>query len=219
MRQLHAVAFDIDGTLYPNYRMYMVSARIFMKNFKLLTTFGNVRRELRRIRPINDFYALQTSIMAEELGLGIEETERIITKEFYTRWENVFHHVSLYPTVIETLAYLKHQGLKLAVLSDFPVKSKLKILNIEKYFDVALCSELTGYLKPSPEPFQALLDDLGVEPEHLLYVGNSYEYDIRGADQLGIRTAHLSYYTPTGSPADLTFTSYATFLKWIKQQV
>ena len=32
--EIKAVAFDIDGTLYPNYRLYIKMAFYFLKNFK-----------------------------------------------------------------------------------------------------------------------------------------------------------------------------------------
>ena len=219
MSKIRAVAFDIDGTLYPNRRMYLVSARLFVKNFTILKAFQSVRTELRRIRPIDNFQELQISLMAKKIGKDLEETREIITREFYTNWEKVFHHINLYPSVVETLSWLKGRGLPLGVLSDFPVETKLQILNIRDYFAAALCSEATGYLKPAAEPFQELLKALDVEPQDLLYVGNSYEYDVLGASRLGIRTAHISHYTPAGSPADITFSSYSSLMRWIKEQV
>lgn len=218
MAPLKAVAFDIDGTLYPNQRMYMLSTKLLVKNLKLFRAFYTVRRELRRIRPIHDFYATQTNLVAEKLGKNPEEIRDLITKEFYTKWEKIFYHVHLYPDAIRTLSWLKKKGILLGVLSDFPVEMKLNILDITDYFDVALCSESVGYLKPAAEPFHALLERLDVNPQNLLYVGNNYDYDVIGAHNLGIRTAHISRRAPSGSLADFTFSRYADLLAWIKEQ-
>ncbi len=219
MSSIKAVAFDIDGTLYPNSRMYAVSASLLARNLKLFRAFYAVRTELRNIRPINNFYDTQTMMVAEKMGRSVEETQALITEEFYTKWEKVFHHVNLHSGVIETFSWLEKRGIILAVLSDFPVETKLKILNIENYFRVALCSETVGYLKPAPEPFNALLEKLNVPPKNLLYVGNSYEYDVQGAARLGIRTAHIARRAPPCSPADITFSRYAVLREWLKRHL
>ncbi len=230
MKNFKAVAFDIDGTLYPNHRMYMASFGFALRNLPLLRKFNNVRRKLRKMRPIDDFYALQAKLLAEEIGVGEDQARDLIHREFYTNWESTLRHVHLFPGVVRTFSALKSENLSLAVLSDFPVVSKLKVLNIENYFDLELSSEEVGYLKPNPEPFMALLKGLGVRADELLYVGNSYKYDIKGAAALGIRTAFIRPYLAVGlgsrSPgknanyplADFCFTRYGQLLDWIRSR-
>jgi putative hydrolase of the HAD superfamily len=212
---IKAVAFDVDGTLYPNHRMYMASFGFAMKNFRLLNQFREVRHELRRLRPIDDFYAVQAALLARRIGGEAEAARELIQRVFYGDWEKVLHHVNLFPGVIELLSLLKNRGVPLGVLSDFPVVTKLSVLNIENYFDVEMSSEETGYLKPNPEPFEILAERLGVEAKHVLYVGNSYPYDIQGAHALGMSTAHIVRRPPAGSPADFSFTRYAALKDWL----
>jgi putative hydrolase of the HAD superfamily len=219
MTPIKAVAFDIDGTLYPNHRMYMASFGFAMKNIRLLNRFREVRAELRKLRPIDDFYTTQAALLAKRTGAEVEETRQLIQRVFYGDWERVLHHVNLFPGVVELLSILKNRKLPLGVLSDFPVVTKLSVLNIENYFDVEMSSEETGYLKPNPEPFRILSEGLGVSPEELLYVGNSYRYDIEGAQALGIQTAHITNRPVSGGVADFTFSRYEQLQSWLLEKL
>jgi len=74
-------------------------------------------------------------------------------------------------------------------------------------------SEETGALKPSPVPFLALADALGVSPDRMLYVGNSVSSDVQGASAVGMKTACVVHplaltagYRIPG--ADISFSSY-----------
>lgn len=215
MNYIRAVAFDVDGTLYPNSRMYLASLGFAMRNMSLLRRFQKVRRQMRDIRPIEDFYALQAQMLARELKKDHVQTRQIIDREFYGSWESVLDHVALYPGVIELLAGLRDRSVPLGVLSDFPVERKLKKLSVSQYFDVALGSESVGYLKPAAEPFETLVRELGIQPHQLLYVGNSYEYDICGAADLGIQTAHLTRKPVKNSRADFSFANYQQLGNWL----
>jgi putative hydrolase of the HAD superfamily len=48
-------------------------------------------------------------------------------------------------------------------------------------------SEEIGHSKPKSEAFVFVLQDLGLAPEHAVMVGDSLEYDVKGAEQAGIR--------------------------------
>jgi putative hydrolase of the HAD superfamily len=94
--------------------------------------------------------------------------------------------------VTETLLALKEGGLKLGLLSDFPPETKLKYLNIPDLWDTVLCSETIGALKPDPLPFAELARSMGLPPEKILYVGNSFPYDVAGAKKAGMKAAWVS---------------------------
>ncbi len=215
MKKIKAVAFDIDGTLYPNSRMYLASTGFALKNFSLLRRFRAVRAQLRKLEHIDDFYQTQAELLAQELGQDVDETRALIDRTFYGDWERVLEHVNLYPGVIELLSVLKERQLPLGVLSDFPVVTKLTVLNIENYFDVELSSEVSGRLKPHARPFELLIEQLGVDAADILYVGNSYEYDIVGAHAAGMQTAHITRRAKAHSLADFSFSRYAQLKDWL----
>ncbi len=198
---LKAVAFDIDGTLYPNRKMYARSIPFGIRNMRLMRVFGRVRKKLRTIRPIDDFYTLQAQLVAEELGTSYEATREKIDRVIYGEWEQVLNSVPIYPGVMQFIHDLRARGVRIGVMSDFPVHTKLRVLKLDGLWDAEVSAEETGYLKPSPEPFRVLSQNLGVDPEQTLYIGNSYHYDVVGAATAGMYTAHLE--SRTVPPAEI----------------
>ena len=217
--KLHAVAFDIDGTLYDNTIMHLKSIPLALCNLRLLREFRRVRLALRRTRPIEDFHALQAELLAARLGLKPAEARDLIDRIFYGTWERVLHSVPVYPGVRECVERLKAAGLKVAVASDFPVERKLEILGIAGLWDCEIATESVGYLKPNPEPFRALLDCLDEPPQRVLYVGNSYRYDVEGARAVGMSTAHLVRRPPRDSVADFSFFRFDSLTEWVLTKV
>jgi len=57
-----------------------------------------------------------------------------------------------------------------------------------RFFDAVAISETEGVRKPRPEIFRAVLDRLGVAPEHAVHVGDHLRDDVGGASALGLRT-------------------------------
>lgn len=219
MTRLRAVAFDIDGTLYDNSVMHRRSLGFALCNWRVLAAFRRIRLELRRIRPIENFSQLQAELLARELRTTPERAQEIIQTLFYDTWEQVLHRVPLCEGVRETVSAFRKAGLKLAVASDFPVRRKLGILGIEGLWECEISTEEVGYLKPNPEPFHALLDCLGEPADAVLYVGNSYRYDVEGARAVGMPTAHYTRRPVADSVADLSFSSYKILQDWVLTKV
>ncbi|MCX7656012.1 MAG: HAD family hydrolase [Treponemataceae bacterium] len=184
-----AVAFDLDGTLYPNGALYVRLIPFIVRHLRLLQAMGKARDILRQRGKVDRFYETQAELMAFYLKEAphnvYQKTERLI----YRGWEPLFTHIRPFPYVQETLREFKKAGLKLGLLSDFPPVQKLRYLGLFEYFDEILCSEEVGALKPDPFPFQILAERLGCSPERILYVGNSVSYDVRGAQRAGYCSA------------------------------
>jgi len=205
---IKAVAFDIDGTLYPNILMYVYSIPFFLAYPRFVFHFGKVRRKVRKIRPIENLRSAQALLLSKEMGISEEKASDLIARRIYRQWEACFHGMILYPGIKRLLSELKNRGLKLAVLSDFPIGKKLHYFRLAGYFDHALSSESSGYLKPNPEPFQALAAALGFSPGEILFVGNSWRYDIAGASEIGMKTAYIGVKRGNKICADIKFLWY-----------
>jgi putative hydrolase of the HAD superfamily len=194
---LEAVAFDLDGTLYPNSNFYVYIIPFILKKWKFLRAFGQARNIIRSQQEEcetenRDFYTVQAQETAKLLKLDdsyIRTIKERIEREIYRGWEPHFKNVKLFPHIKKTLHFLKERRLKVGLLSDFPCKQKIVNLGLEGFWDVELCSEEVGVLKPGGKPFFLLADLMGVRPEQALYVGNSVRYDIKGAQRAGMKTA------------------------------
>lgn len=206
---LKAVAFDVDGTLYPNASMYLRSLGMALGNLRLLRTLEAVRGELRdRPDTSDDFHRIQARMVASRLGLSPERAYALIEGRVYTRWYKVFLKLKPFPGLIEAVQTFREAGLKTAVLSDFPIRHRLDHLGLAGPWDCAFSSEETGHLKPNPLPFQVLAQKLGLFPSEVLYVGNSYTYDVLGAAAAGMPCAHLTASPRAGSRAVFSFNRY-----------
>jgi putative hydrolase of the HAD superfamily len=64
---------------------------------------------------------------------------------------------------------------------------KLETLGIRCRFECILLSEELGIRKPDPRIFRQAAEILSVEPRECLYVGDSYESDVLGAQGAGMR--------------------------------
>ena len=175
---------------------------------------------------VSDFYDAQAAIMGKTLSVDAEILKEKIERLIYRGWEPLFNEVKLFPHVRETLEAFRKAGIKLGILSDFPLEIKLGNLKINQYWDVVLCSELTGYLKPSPVPFLELASRMGLPPGEILYVGNSAPYDAEGARGAGmkaalIRPAWKSLFTAHngevsgGTAADFCFSDYRQLCDYV----
>jgi putative hydrolase of the HAD superfamily len=195
--QFEGIAFDLDGTLYPNYRLNIRIIPFLLKEFPLLWAMGKGRDRMRAAPeaypPEADFYETQARLMAEILRVDPKTVKEKAEALIYRGWEPLFTRIAAFPAVRETLKTLKEQGFKLGLLSDFPPKTKLANMGLDGFWDAVLCSESVGRLKPHPLPFLELAGQMGLAPERILYVGNSVRYDIIGAKKTGMKAALITH--------------------------
>ena len=69
--------------------------------------------------------------------------------------------------------------------------AKLDALGIADRFETVVCAAGLARSKPHAQPFERAVGALGVDRERTLYVGNSLEYDVAGAQNAGLPVAWL----------------------------
>lgn len=223
---IKAIGFDLDGTLYRGWHLYVRSIDIGLRHPRLMSAFNKLRKQLRhsgfagsadRPRDMESFRALQANLLAQRLGCSPAEAGRALEDTVYGEIGRRFSLIRPFRGVASCLAELRGMGLPLGILSDLPPAEKLSRLGLADYFDAILCSEESGALKPDAAPFLALADRLGVPPREILYVGNRRDYDILGAKSAGMRAALVS-----GRPmeeADFVFTDWRALPVWVKSRL
>ena len=188
---IKAVAFDIDGTLYPSWRLYIRIIPYVLKNLRFFLKYGKVRGILHRTAPSGDFYEYQARLLALELGVDNKTARDMIETIVYKGMIPYLKAVKPYAHIRETIQSFKDRGYKLAILSDFPPDQKGDIWGTRELFDVVCGSEELGALKPSKFTFGSLAIKLGLPTESILYVGNSIPSDVEGAAAAGMKTAYI----------------------------
>jgi len=92
-----------------------------------------------------------------------------------------------HPEVLELAKELKKLGLKISVLSDSiePHARAVRAAGLYEPFDQVFLSHEIGLRKPKPETFQYALQQLGVEPDEVVFVDNDPK-NVEGAIAVGI---------------------------------
>ena len=125
--------------------------------------------------------------------LGVQEYVGQITWELLQSEHSLFaaSAATLYDDAIPTLEHLRDAGFKLAIVSnwDTPLDPLTERLGIADYFDAITAShdERVKSAKPDPHIFNYTLAKVGVSAEEVVHVGDTYEADIVGAKNVGIR--------------------------------
>ena len=227
---IEAVAFDIDGTLYPAWKLTLRLLPFFIRNAQFMSAFGKTRRILHQHsisepdKALPNFFGLQSELLAAYLNITSDEAQEFLEKQIYQGWKKTFLHIKPYPFVREAIERLKAAGFKIGILSDFPPEQKENVWGMLPFCDAVINSEAEGALKPSHIPFRRLAQALKTPCERILYVGNSRAYDVAGAAAVGMKTAFIAHpivslwssvMGKTKPRADISFSNYRQFLNYV----
>jgi HAD superfamily hydrolase (TIGR01509 family) len=109
-------------------------------------------------------------------------------KMFVARRSHVAPH--LYSDVIPCLQWLKEEvGVDIAVLTNGNAESLHLCETLGKYVSLSISATDVGVMKPSPVPFLAISQRTGVSPHRILFIGDSHDNDVLGAQAAGMNAA------------------------------
>lgn len=227
LRSFDAIAFDIDGTLYPAWKLNfrLIPFCVFHPRFML--AFRKTRKSFHNQASKQDFFYEQAKIMTSLLVKPfktsdldtkeklIAKMEEKIDKLLYKGWIKPYSKVKLYKGVVEVLKKCNELEIPVGILSDFLPGEKLKNWNIDTYIKASVGAEDTGALKPSAIPFLALAKQLQISPNRILYVGNNYKLDCLGGKNAGLKTALIVKSKKDFPKADFTFKTYDELYQYL----
>lgn len=195
---IRAVIFDLDNTLIDFMRMKdeavraaadaMVDAGLAMSTKDVIDGIEGVYREkgIEYQQVFDDFLSRKEgTIDWKILASGVLAYRR--SREA---------HLVPYPHTRATLVALAKKGLGLGVVTDAPRREawlRLVALGMHHLFDAVVTFEDTGMQKPDSAPFIRALEQLEVNADEALMVGDWPERDMVGAGRLGIRTVFARY--------------------------
>ena len=125
--------------------------------------------------------------------LGVRDYLDQMTWELLQSEHSLFAatNATLYDDTVPVLQHLRNEGFKLAIVSnwDTPLDPLMERLGIADYFDIIVASHdaRVQSAKPDSHIFEYTLAAVGVSAEEAVHVGDTYEADIIGARNAGIR--------------------------------
>lgn len=167
--EVHAVVFDLDGTLLDTLPDLVVLTN---------TTLDEFGMPLRSEEEILSFVGNGGRVLIEKAVP--ENTSEKQIDEIYKRWQELYSELgnSLtkpYPDMIATLQELKARGLKLGVLSnkfDGAVQDCVAEY-LPDLFDAAFGESEAIPRKPDPSGLETCMQTIGVTAAETIYVGDS----------------------------------------------
>ncbi len=194
--RLSALIFDLDGTLYLRgpvrramlgriLRAGVAHPATTWRQLRILHYYRLAQEHLRR-RP-DSLAEAQLRLACEWSGARPQEAIDAVTHWMENGPMDVLSQ-SLRPGVMDLLEAAKRKSIRMGLLSDYPARNKLLAMRIDAYFSSALCAqdERVGVFKPSPKGIAVVLEDLGVEPQRTVYIGDRPSVDGAAAWRAGV---------------------------------
>jgi HAD superfamily hydrolase (TIGR01549 family) len=127
-----------------------------------------------------------THLALQRLGADDRELAAELAEHFRQHRDAA---ISFFPGARETLDELARRGHRLALVTNgqsHHQRAKLDHFDLERYFEVICVEGEMGFGKPDRRAFETALAGLGLPPEETWMVGDNLEWDIRGAQAVGI---------------------------------
>jgi putative hydrolase of the HAD superfamily len=98
-----------------------------------------------------------------------------------------------YPEAAATLRTLRGSGIVVGVCSNWgwELDAYLEQIGLLDLVDSAITSARAGSRKPHPDIYAHSTKALGIDPTQVLFVGDSWEPDVRGPRRLGMTAVHV----------------------------
>lgn len=190
---IKAVIFDLDDTLFPEIE--------YVK-----TGFKCVEDKISKMYDIEvnsgfllDLYAIDKSnVYNKALDiLNLKYNASVIQELVDTYREHIPIGIQLYHDVEKTLEHIKILGLKLGIITDGrPIgqRNKISQLDISEIFDsIIITDELGGekFRKPHELPFILMADDLQINIDEMMYIGDNPSKDFAIKEKFDITTVQI----------------------------
>ena len=176
------VFFDLDGTLAD-------TVELILKCFRFAT-----KKHFGQPLPDADVVAtLGIPLPVQMRGFARNEEEAELMRQTYIAYQDIVHDemVRSFPGASSVLGALRRRGTKIAVVTSKRAgiaKRTLECCGLWKAVDLVVCANQVQRAKPHPESVNLALSKLGLEPDGVVFVGDS-PFDIQAGKGAGTRTA------------------------------
>lgn len=195
---IKAVLFDLDGTLADTARDLGAALN------RLLAEEGLPAQPYEAIRPMASHGArgLLKLGFGSELDADRMESLRVRFMDLYDA--NLAQETTLFDGVNELIAELDKRGLAWGIITNKSMRFTERLVPWLPFAippAVVVSGDTVGVAKPDPRPMLHATEQIGILPEHCMYVGDA-ERDIQAGRNVGMKTVLVNwgYFTSEDRP-------------------
>lgn len=200
-----AILFDLYGTLidietdesmeeiYRGIAHYLTYHGVYLHRWEVRERYYDIMKQQKDARaesyPEIDVEAIWNEFLVQE-GIKASVLRGQLAKVIAHLYRGISRNrLQLYPDVKRVLNELQTRY-RLALISDAQscfALPEIRAVGLEGYFESMVISSHHGYRKPDSRLFRKTLDNMGLDPGEVIWVGNDMYRDIYGARLVGIR--------------------------------
>ncbi len=189
---LKALIFDLDDTLYPE-------SAFVVSGFRAVAVWGSVRWAISAAEIEAELMKLfEDGVRGNTFGVWLQSHNLWSTdveSEMVEVYRGHFPQIAPYPEVINVLQACREEYL-VGLVSDGQLsvqKNKFQALRLDSYFAEVMFSDELGRdnWKPSPRPFETVLQRMGVPPRSSVYIADNVKKDFLAPRSLGMGTIQV----------------------------
>ena len=185
------VLFDFEGTLV-DFQWQLEPA--VAETLEALQKAGLQRKWYGEKPGYAHIYNHTLDLVEEGKGYGTSDSASALVDSIYDRYDaDALKRWNLYPDTLEMLENLRHQGFRMAVVSNVGKRSlmaAMEKLKLSHLIQVVISRNDVFKIKPHPEGLLAAAKALNVAPDEILFIGDSRN-DVGAARQAGMPAGYL----------------------------
>lgn len=194
--KIKAITLDLDDTLWP------IDPVILHAEEVLHTWLEKNAPQAAKYTSVDEARQIRKQVEAEhpewqhDLGLyRLEAIRRILKRsaedeslalDAFHVYLNARQNVTLYTDALPALKRLSSRFPLVAITNG---NADLKHMGLDHYFENIVTAKQMKASKPDPRLFQQAQKLLGLEPAHILHIGDDFHTDVTGALKVGMQAA------------------------------
>lgn len=195
MGQIQAVLFDFDGTIVDFIKADTAGLRRVYRLLPAKIEWDSfVKASVDEVMEFHRLFGEGSVIPQNVHRHRLSGSLRRFGIEWHDRYESAYlrgylNATAVFPEAKKVIRRLRGRVRLGLLTNDYrPKDQRRRIANtgMARFFDeIVVCSEI-GHYKPSREAFLYMVKEFALEASSCLYVGDSEEYDVRGARNAGL---------------------------------